>query len=601
MRTGLLIPTFIFTILFNILSFSSSQAQTKHQDQFSVSYSDENNPSIHVIGKQSLLQLFNDKDSALRYFQRLPAVAQSEGYLAFSVDSISIQDSFTIVKLYLGRPTHSIFLDLSQLKKFTWLSTYIPNRDSVTVSFIDWKKMQQQILDGCENHGYPFASVGLNDVLIDEHGISGTVSLNESVFYHIDSISIKGTAKINNRFLQRHLFITNGMPYDAEKLKQVDQRISTLGFVSAIQPSDLTMLGSGSVLNVYLKPKKNSQFNFLLGLQPESGGKKLRLTGDLNADLKNLLGSGEQFIFKWQQLQPLSPRLNIGYSQPYVFHSSIGIDARFGLFKKDSSFLQVNTLLGTSVVWDAHQQGGGSISWQSNHLLSGAVDTAQIISTRTLPQDIDMDLTSIGIHYQWDHTDYVFNPRKGTILSCKLQAGLKTISINNDIRNIRTPGFDALRLYDSFALRDYQIRIQASATHFFPIGKYATIKTALQGGALFSRSIFRNECFQLGGAQLLRGFDAESIFARNYLIATGEYRFLFARDAYFAFFTDWARTLALYGRLPKTTDFLSAGGGLQYQTKSGLLNLSLAVGKRMDLEFDIRSSTKIHFGYINYF
>jgi len=554
-----------------------------------------------MIGRHSLLQQFSDKDSALRYVQRLPLIAQAEGYLGFSVDSISISDTFATVKLYLGTLTKSIFLDLSQLKKFTWLSACVPNLDAVALSFLDWKKMQQQILEACDNHGYPFASVGLTDVLIDDQGISGTVSLNESVFYHIDSISVKGTAKINNRFLQRHLFITNGMPYDAEKLKQVDQRISTLGFVSAIQPSDLTLLGSGAVLNVYLKPKKNSQFNFLLGLQPESGGKKLRLTGDLNADLKNLLGSGEQFIFKWQQLQPLSPRLNIGYSKPYVFHSSMGVDAGFGLFKKDSSFLQVNTSLGTSVVWDAHQQGGGSISWQSNRLLSGAIDTAQIISTRTLPQDIDMDLTSIGIHYQCDRTDYVFNPRKGTNLSCKLQAGLKTISINNDIRNIRTPSFDAIHLYDSFSLRDYQIRIQASATHFFSLGKYSTIKTALQGGALFSRSIFRNECFQLGGAQLLRGFDAESIFARNYLIATCEYRFLFARDAYFAFFTDWAKALALYGRMTKTTDFLSAGGGLQYQTKSGLLNLSIAIGKRMDQEFDIRSSTKIHFGYINYF
>jgi outer membrane protein assembly factor BamA len=591
----------IFTIL-SVMCFSSLvHAQNDSLLYYQIHYFDENAAHVQKIGRQSLLIKFPSKDSASNYLDRLPMLAASEGFLSFSVDEILAQDSLTRVKIFLGPQINTYRLDIKALRRLPFLEALVEAEDTMEYSFNGWKKMQQSLLDACENHGYPFAAVGLTGLLIAENNIRASVSVNENVFYTIDSISVKGNAKIKNRLLQKHLFMTNGMPYDANKLKQVDRRIGMLGYVSAIQPSDITMLGTGAVLNLYLKPRKISQFNFLLGLQPENGGKKVRLTGDLNVDLRNLYGSGEQLLFKWQQIQPQSPRLLMGYSQPYVFRSSFGVDTRFELFRKDSSFLQLNASVGTSFVIDAHQQGGAMLSWQSNRLLNGSVDTLKIINTRSLPQDVDMAVTSLGMQYQLNTADDAFNPRKGTVTDLKTQAGLKRIRANNDVLSIRTPGFDALKLYDSLKRNDFQIRMQATVAHYFPIARYSTIKTALQGGAVISRSLFRNESFQLGGMQLLRGFDAESIFARNYLLATIEYRFLFGKDAYFALFSDWARARAIYGKIEQVTDFWSAGTGLQYRTQSGLLNLNIAIGKRMDIAFDIRSAVKLHFGYINYF
>jgi outer membrane protein assembly factor BamA len=50
-----------------------------------------------------------------------------------------------------------------------------------------------------------------------------------------------------------------------------------------------------------------------------------------------------------------------------------------------------------------------------------------------------------------------------------------------------------------------------------------------------------------------------------------------------------------------SNSFISGGIGLEFETKFGLLNLSYALGKRNDVKFDIRNSSRIHFGYINYF
>ena len=110
------------------------------------------------------------------------------------------------------------------------------------------------------------------------------------------------------------------------------------------------MLGTGSILNLYLAPKRSSQANFLIGFLPSANQSgKLQFTADVNLDLKNALSNGETILFKWQQLQPKSPRLNLGFQQPYIFNSNFGFDFLFDLFKKDSTFLQVNALAGIAV------------------------------------------------------------------------------------------------------------------------------------------------------------------------------------------------------------------------------------------------------------
>jgi hypothetical protein len=55
------------------------------------------------------------------------------------------------------------------------------------------------------------------------------------------------------------------------------------------------MLNTGSLINLYLKPKKSNQVNVLAGFLPsnvQTGG-KLLLTVDANLRLQNAFGSGE--------------------------------------------------------------------------------------------------------------------------------------------------------------------------------------------------------------------------------------------------------------------------------------------------------------------
>ena len=328
---------------------------------------------------------------------------------------------------------------------------------------------------------------------------------------------------------------------------------------------------------------------------------KLQLTGDINLNLKNALGNGETILLNWQQLQIKSPRLNIGYQQPYIFKTAFGLDFGFNLFKKDTTFLQVNALLGVQYLLSPNKSGTIFFQRQSTILLGSGVDTNKVRATKKLPPNIDVAATSIGIDYEWINTNYKFNPRSGNEINFVGSVGIKKIVKSNDILGLKDTAFNFESLYDSVKLKSYQFRVKVIAAHYFPLGKRSTLRGSLNTGIFSSESIFRNELFQIGGYKLLRGFDEESIYATQYAVASAEFRSLVGLNSYLFTFIDAGMVKNKYQSVNINNNFISAGLGMVFETKLGLLNISLAAGKRDDINFNIRNAVKIHFGYINYF
>jgi outer membrane protein assembly factor BamA len=137
--------------------------------------------------------------------------------------------------------------------------------------------------------------------------------------------------------------------------------------------------------------------------------------------------------------------------------------------------------------------------------------------------------------------------------------------------------------------------------HYFTTGKRSTLKAVLNAGIFNSPNVFRNELFQIGGYKLLRGFDEESIYATRYLVSTAEYRYLVGLNSYLFGFVDAGWVKNKYQAVNVANNFISTGIGILFETKLGLLNMSFAIGKRNDVNFNLSQSSKIHFGYINYF
>lgn len=557
-----------------------------------------------ALNNLALLQTFTDAQLCRNFVTGLPGLLYTKGYPAASVDSAWESGDSFFAKVYLGKKYHWASVVTAGIDKKALAETGFFEKDfnGKIINTEQLQKVQQRLLDYYENNGYPFARIFLDSISIEDEKIKGTLKAEPGLLYLIDSIRVIGGAKISNDFLQHYIGIENGSPYCKLKLEQISQRILELPYLHQIQQPTVTMLGSGAILNVFLQPKKSSQFNFLLGLLPGANlAQKFQLTADVNLNLKNALGKGENIIVNWQQLQQKSPRLNLGYQHPYIFKSNFGIDFSFDLFKKDSSFLMVNGQLGLVYNVSAWQTVKLFAQLQSSFLLAGGVDTNLVKTTKTLPANIDVGSNSFGVEYNLIKTDYRLNPRSGNEFKLTATAGLKNIKRNNDIVSIKDPSFNYASLYDSLKEKTYQFRIKFYGAHYFPSGKQSTFKLAVSTGLFYSPDIFRNELFQIGGYRLMRGFDEESIYATQYGVATAEYRVRTSLNSYFFIFSDAGMVNNKYQKLNFTGNFLSGGIGTVLETKLGLLNLSYAIGKRGDVPFNLRQASKIHFGYVNYF
>ena len=563
--------------------------------------------SVFIQKKLGLISSFRSREACTEYIYNLLPLLQGKGYATASLDSVAYSKTEATLHLYTG----NIFrwaqistrkVEPALLIAVAWNDRTFSHRP---LDFKQFQARQQLLLDYLENNGYPFAKVSLDSITLKGNDeVSAALKIDKGPLYKIDSLRIYGTAKISNDFLQRYLNITNGSIYRKERLEAIHKKILELPYVQEEQSWNLTMLGTGSVINLYLKPKKSSQINALVGFLPSSDpvlGNKILVTGEATINLKNALGNGESIGLNWQQLQSGSPRLNLLFQQPYLFGSPFGLNASFDLYKQDSSYINVNLMLGAQYTLSANQTGSVFIQDMTSSLLN--TDTLEIIASHKLPATADVSAVSLGMTYDFNNTNYRFNPRSGNELSFLGTVGIRKVKENAQIAQLKDPldsSFNFASLYDTVKKQSYEFLVKLSAAHYFPLTRASTLKLAFNGGVFSSPNTYRNELFLIGGYRLLRGFDEQSILASQYTVGTLEYRYLVGMNSYLFTFFDvgWAKNTVPGYNLDNT--FMGIGLGMAFETKAGIFNISYALGKRNDTQFNFHDA-KIHLGYVSFF
>ena len=554
-----------------------------------------------AIATLKLSNSFGSKLQCADYIKQLPAFMQARGYITASIDSLYMDSTRAIVYLFFGEAYNKANIRVPETSKKYLEQAGISGSNTTYISLPQYQAVQQKLMDWFENTGYPFASIKLDSLVTDGQSMQGQLAIEKGMFYKIDSIRMLGPAKISRNFIHHYLDIGRGSFYNQQNLTKINQRLLELPYVQQAQPWDVTMLNTGSIVNLYLVTKKSNQINVLAGFLPDNrqlGGGKLLFTIDANLQLKNAFGTGENIGLIWQQIQPRSPRLHLEYQQPYIVNSPVGVDFSFDLFKKDSIFLNLNAELGINYIISPNQSTKISIQNQRTNILQ--IDTFTIKNSRQLPDIADVSSINLLLDYEANNTNYRFNPVRGSEVELSLAVGNKKIRKNAAITQIKDPAFNYNSLYDTLKLNTYQLRLSAAAAHYIPLGRQGAIKTGIRAGVYESPNSFRNELFQIGGYKLLRGFDEESIYANRYAVATIEYRYLLGLNSYFFGFTDLGKSYFKNQSKSVSNTFLGGGVGLAFETKGGIFNISYAAGKRNDLRFNIKES-KIHFGYVSVF
>jgi len=458
------------------------------------------------------------------------------------------------------------------------------------INYTNVEKLYRKIIAHCENNGYPFASVKLDSIQFFENKIRANLNLTKNILVDIDSIVVKGNAKISSVYFQNYIGIKTGKFYDESKIRKLKPRLQELPFIKEISPYQIVFSDKITKLIFYLENKNASQADGILGVLPdEQNAGKVLLTGDVHLKLQNSFGRGEMMDINWRKLQSKTQDLKTQFVYPFLFSTPFGVDLKFDLYKRDTTFININKTIGVHYLLSGNDFYKVFVSSKNSSLLS----TKGLENLSVLPNYADVRTLLYGLGAKKEQLDYRLNPRKGYRIIVNGSAGNRTITKNSKINPA---------LYEKLELKTVQYNFDLAIDYFIPIRNRSTIKISNSSAKIKSPTIFQNELLIFGGLKTFRGVDEMSIFASSYSIFSLEYRYLLEQNSYFHLFWNGA----YYENMSENFTGIRSdtpygfGAGVSFETKAGIFSLSYALGKQFDNPIQLRAG-KVHFGIVSYF
>jgi outer membrane protein assembly factor BamA len=544
---------------------------------------------LNRIGK--LKEFYPDSMTALTAMNELLIILREQGFSAAGIDSQVWRNDSAIASVHTGNQYKFKSIDAGNVPTGVMRKVGFKEQQFIESSMSGKRLavLKKRIIRFYENHGHPFAQVNLDSISLENGLLSARLNLEKNPEFKIDSIIIKGTARIKSKYLQNYLGIKQNSLYNESRIEPISTRVKEIAFVSEVKPPEVVFGDGTADLYVYLDKKRASQFDGILGILPSSENPgQVLVTGELSLKLLSAFKRGELIDFSWRKMQARTQNLNIHLAYPFLFNTSFGLDGTFELYKRDTLFLNLRGVIGVQY----HLIGNDHIKIFADIRSTNVLAPTTLTSTSTVnPDNVDSRTQLYGFGYKMQRLDYRLNPRKGFDLYAEASAGTKKILPDASVEDIR---------YEGLKINSFQLNVVVKASYFIPIPNRSTIMIRANGGYMRSENLFESEAFRIGGLKTLRGFDEESIYATLFGIGTIEYRFLLDPNSFiFAFFDGaYYENRATNKRI--TDRPFGFGLGISFFTKIGVFSLNYALGKQFKNPIDFRAG-KIHFGVVSYF
>lgn len=534
-----------------------------------------------------------DSASCVRELENLLASLHALGRLEARIDTVTrpaerrLEARLYVGKMYtlagLGRGN----IPLEAMRKMGHRSGSV---ERTPLSPRAMERTVRQVLRLYGNRGFPFATVNLDSTVMQGDSLFAVLNLDKGPEYRVDSIIIKGTAKVRVGYLHAYLGIRRNEPFNEDKVRGIGKRLRELPFLTETQATQVEFRDGKAKIYVFADKKRSSQFDGILGVLPNNADPgNVLITGELKLKLMNAFRRGEMLDLHWRKLQAETQDLKVTLNYPYILNTPFGFDGKFNLYKRDTLFLNLQGVVGAIYALSATEQIRVFADIRATNvlarslLLSGGTGLGQ--------NNADTRTYLYGFGYRMSRLDNRLNPRKGIFIDADAAAGTKEVLIDALLPPER---------YVGISPKSFQLNAQLDASGFIPIPRRSTIRLGLKGGYMYSPNLFEGELFRIGGLRTLRGFDEESIFASMYGIATLEYRFLLDKGSHlFAFFDQAYYETRTVNRSVVDRPF-GFGLGISFETKIGTFSLTYALGKQFSNPIDFRTG-KIHVGVATFF
>ena len=300
---------------------------------------------------------------------------------------------------------------------------------------------------------------------------------------------------------------------------------------------------------LYLKKEKINSFDGIINFNSQKNKKGLLFTGHLKLNINNILNTGEDFKISWiangEERQSFSTYLKL----PYIFNTPITPEIEFKIHKQDSTFLNNSTKLNLNYTLKRNLTIGLHYNSINSENTTNNTDDNQLISLKS---------SFIGLNLAYEtHKEHPF------FISIQPATG-KRKTTNTTLN---------------------QFKLTSKTNFTYNINKRNVLNLSNTTGILQSNNLVTNELFRIGGANSIRGFSEESIFASQFTFFNTEYRYKTSLKSYFFSITD----IGFTKELTINDTYTSLGLGYKLTNKNTSLKTSLVVGKNSSSSFNLNN------------
>jgi outer membrane protein assembly factor BamA len=445
--------------------------------------------------------------------------------------------------------------------------------NSIRIKFSDLNPKIEQMIGFYENSGYPFVQVRFDSVSPVPAGISGILLIKPGERVTVDTLLNRTGFRLSSPVLYRLMNVRPGDLYRETAVKEASRRLGLIPYLSQTRPLEVGFHPGKASVYIYPEKASANRFDGWVGLSPDlrtSG--KLAFSGALTLNLNNILRQGESWQFNWNRNQDRSQKLNLLAHVPYLAGLPFGLHGEFGLYRQDTSYLNLG--------WDV----GIPYHFNPNHLLNLFIrhrESSILVPVTDAQNSTRQPYVSLlsGISWEWNQLDNPINPYRGFEFRLEASTGRKSIP-------------------DSISMQ--QSEFTANISWFQPLAKSLTCAFLFQSGYRKSPETYENEQYRLGGLGRLRGFDEDVFHTDAFAVTSVEFRYLLDQASHLIVLTDVGFLRAVENDTPILNIPVGVGLGGQIRTAGGIFRIIFALGKQAGQPFNFKNA-KIHLGYVGVF
>lgn len=525
---------------------------------------------------------FKDSLELLKYLRDVRSSAIQKGYLLASIDSIKFnsENKQVIAWMFADDKYDNITVtgdrnELNYIRDKTGIKEKVLS--GVPLNPFEFDRFMKKVLSAYLDNGYPFAKVNLENINLNTNSLSAELIIYRGPYVIWESIHTKGDSTVNSQHISSIVGIYEGDVINESQLQVINDRLKQTPYLDVIKPYEVLFTSEGAQLFLYLKNKPVSAVNGFIGFQPDAQANKTTVTGELNLKLLNALNHGELFNVQWRSIREQTQSLKMQLNYPYLFNSPFGIDVKFNLYKRDTSFIETDFQTGIQYTLKYGNVIKALYRNISSNVLEGGTNNPLYSNLGNAQSN------NYGLNFTSRKIDYLPNPTKGRIFEMEFLAGSRKTFLTDT----------------SQVLKSLTYRTKIMIDWYYPLTKRNVLRFKSQLESFSAEKIYQNEVYRFGGLNEQRGFNEDEILATTKICSGIEYRFLIDKNTFvFAFYDQsWYENISseYYNDYP-----LGFGTGFSFSTNFGVFAMSYALGKQFDNPILLRDG-KIHFGYIALF